>query len=85
MSARIDWALFGLLGFCWGSSYLFIKIGVEDGLTPFTLISLRLLIGFMLLAAVVAVARESLPPFGRVYGHLGQNAQPLIDSIRRRA
>ena len=69
-SSRIDIVLFALLGFMWGSSYLFIKIGVEDGLTPFTLITLRLLIGFALLATVVAAARESLPPRGRIYGHL---------------
>jgi drug/metabolite transporter (DMT)-like permease len=69
-TAQIDYLLFALLGFFWGSSYLFIKIGVEDGLTPFTLIMLRLLIGFALLSVVVAAARESLPPFGRIYGHL---------------
>ena len=68
--APIDYAIFALLGFFWGSSYLFIKIGVEDGLTPFTLIMLRLLIGSTLLATVVAIAREKLPPFGRIYGHL---------------
>ena len=63
-ASRVDLVLFALLGFMWGSSYLFIKIGVDDGLTPFTLIMLRLLIGFALLAVVVAAARESLPPFG---------------------
>jgi drug/metabolite transporter (DMT)-like permease len=67
---RIDLGLFALLGFFWGSSYLFIKIGVEDGLTPFTLITFRLLIGFLLLLSVVLVARERIPPFGRIYGHL---------------
>jgi drug/metabolite transporter (DMT)-like permease len=67
---RIDLLIFALLGFMWGSSYLFIKIGVEDGLTPFTLITLRLLIGFLLLLTVVLVARERIPPFGRIYGHL---------------
>ncbi len=69
-TARIDLGLFALLGFFWGSSYLFIKIGVEDGLTPFTLITFRLLIGFLLLLTVVLVARERIPPFGRIYGHL---------------
>ena len=69
-TAPIDYGLFALLGFFWGSSYLFIKIGVEDGLTPFTLIMLRLLLGFALLSVVVAAAREKLPPFGRIYGHL---------------
>jgi drug/metabolite transporter (DMT)-like permease len=70
-SSRIDWLLFLALGFMWGSSYLFIKIGVEEGgLPPFTLIALRLGIGFTILAAVVALAREPLPREPRMYGHL---------------
>ena len=48
-SSRVDWLLFILLGFLWGSSYLFIKIGVDAGLQPFTLVTLRLLVGFVLL------------------------------------
>ena len=69
-STRLDWLLFVLLGFFWGSSYLFIKIGVDAGLPPFMLITLRLLIGFLLLASVVAIAREPLPRNPRTYGHL---------------
>ena len=69
-TSRTDWLLFILLGFLWGSSFLFIKIGVEAGLPPFTLVMLRLLIGFGLLAVVVAAARERLPREKRVYGHL---------------
>lgn len=69
-NAPIDWFLFVLLGFLWGSSYLFIKIGVDAGLHPFTLVALRLLIGFGLLAIVVGVAREPLPRSARTYGHL---------------
>ncbi|MGH2386170.1 MAG: DMT family transporter [Candidatus Limnocylindria bacterium] len=69
-SSRLDWALFILLGFLWGSSYLFIKIGVDAGLQPFTLVSLRLLIGLGLLAVVVGLARESLPREAKMYGHL---------------
>jgi drug/metabolite transporter (DMT)-like permease len=68
--SRFDWLVFLALGFLWGSSYLFIKIGVEAGLAPFTLIMLRLLIGFGLLATVVVAARETLPRSGRTYGHL---------------
>jgi drug/metabolite transporter (DMT)-like permease len=68
--SAIDWLLFVLLGFLWGSSYLFIKIGVEAGLQPFTLVAVRLLIGFLLLAVVVAVAREALPRRMRTYAHL---------------
>ena len=69
-SSRLDWLLFILLGFLWGSSYLFIKIGVESGLQPFTLVALRLLVGFALLAVVVAAAREHLPRTARTYAHL---------------
>lgn len=69
-SSRIDWALFLLLGFCWGSSYLFIKVGVDAGLEPFTLVTLRVAIGFTLLAVIAAVSRVSLPREPRVWGHL---------------
>ena len=68
---RLEWLIFLALGFAWGSSYLFIKIGVEEGgLPPLTLIALRLGIGFAFLATVVAVAREPLPREPRMYGHL---------------
>ena len=69
-STGLDWALFVLLGFFWGSSYLFIKIGVDAGLQPFTLVSLRLLFGLALLAVVVRIAREPLPREPRMFGHL---------------
>lgn len=69
-SSRLDWVLFGLLGFFWGSSYLFIKIGVDAGLQPFTLVSLRLFFGFSLLVTVVVVSRERLPRQLRTYAHL---------------
>ena len=69
-ASRLDWLLFGLLGIVWGSSYLFIRIAVEAGMAPFTLVTLRLALGFLLLAAVVAVARVGLPRELRTYGHL---------------
>lgn len=69
-ASRLDWLLFLLLGCTWGSSYLFIKIGVDAGLAPLTLVMLRLLLGFSLLALVVAAAREPLPRDPRMYGHL---------------
>ncbi|HLO34880.1 MAG TPA: DMT family transporter [Candidatus Deferrimicrobium sp.] len=68
--SRLDWLIFLALGFFWGSSYLFIKIGVDNGLQPFTLIMFRLFIGFLLLATVVTAAREPLPRDPRMYGHL---------------
>jgi drug/metabolite transporter (DMT)-like permease len=69
-TARLDWLLFVLLGFFWGSSYLFIKVGVDAGLAPLTLVALRLLIGFVLLAVVFVVSRERLPRDRRAYGHI---------------
>ena len=54
------WALFIALGFLWGSSYLWIKIGLES-LPPMTLIAARLTVGGLFLAAVVAATRQSLP------------------------
>lgn len=69
-TSRLDWLLFVLLGFIWGSSYLFIRIAVQADVAPFTLVTLRLAIGFLLLAAVVAIARERLPRNARTYGHL---------------
>ncbi|MGI8871946.1 MAG: DMT family transporter [Candidatus Limnocylindria bacterium] len=69
-SSRLDWLLFVLLGFFWGSSYLFIKIGVDAGIKPLTLVTLRLAFGALLLGGVVALARERLPRAPRTYGHL---------------
>src|SRR3954470_15935299 len=60
-SARTLWLVFIALGFFWGSSYLFIKIGVDAGLTPCTLVTGRLLVGAILLGIVVAISREKLP------------------------
>jgi len=66
---RADWLLLLVLGIMWGTSYAFIKLGVET-LPTFTLIATRLAIGFALLATVVAIAREPLPRSPRQYFHL---------------
>ena len=68
-SSRADWLIFVALGFMWGSSYLFIKIAVDDFGT-FTLVALRLAIGSALLWAVIKLARQELPRSWRTYGHL---------------
>ena len=67
---RFLWSLFIALGFVWGSSYLFIKIGLEAGLPPFTLVASRLFFGLLVLVTVVGLAREPLPRSRRTYGHL---------------
>jgi drug/metabolite transporter (DMT)-like permease len=67
--AKANWFLFIALGFMWGSSYLFIKLAVDDFGT-FTLVALRLLVGAILLWAVVRATRQELPREPRIYGHL---------------
>jgi len=63
------WIPFLTLGFLWGSSYLWIKIGLES-LPPMTLIAARLVLGAAFLAVVVAATRQTLPREPRQYGHL---------------
>src|SRR6185503_18533655 len=53
----------------WGSSYLFIKLAVDDFGT-FSLVALRLLVGAILLWIVVRIARQPLPRDRKTYGHL---------------
>lgn len=67
---RLDWLIFIALGFFWGSSYLFIKIGVDAGLTPFTLVALRLLVGSVLLGVVLYFSPHRLPREPRMYGKI---------------
>ncbi len=68
--STVNWVLFGLLGLFWGSSYLFIKIGVDAGLPPFTLIAGRLGIGAAMLGAILFFSREPLPRDPLVYRRL---------------
>ena len=55
-----DWAAFWTLGLIWGSSFLWIKIAVQD-VGPFALVGWRLLIGVLGLGVVLLVRRPSLP------------------------
>jgi drug/metabolite transporter (DMT)-like permease len=66
---RSDLLLLGALGIMWGTSYAFIKLGVET-LPTFTLIASRLAIGLALLAVVVVATRATLPRDARTYVHL---------------
>jgi drug/metabolite transporter (DMT)-like permease len=68
-STPVEWLVFLALGIAWGSSYLFIKIGVET-LTPFTLVAGRLAIGAGVLAVAMAITRAALPRSRSVYLHL---------------
>ncbi len=66
---RSQWLVFLALGFMWGSSYLFIKLAVDDFGT-FTLVALRLAVGAALLWVVIRLAGQELPRERRIYGHL---------------
>src|SRR6188474_2209651 len=68
-ATRFEWVIFLALGFMWGSSYLFIKLAVDDFGT-FTLVALRLVVGALLLWTVVRIAKQPLPRERRIYGHL---------------
>ncbi|CAN5584206.1 DMT family transporter [soil metagenome] len=52
---------FALLSAIWGSSYLLIRIGLDEGVPPYTLVSLRALTGVLFLAVVVRAAGGRLP------------------------
>ena len=63
-------ALLGLLALLWGSSYLFVEIGLRGGLPPVTLIALRVAIACAFLLAVLAMQGGRLPRDGRTWGRL---------------
>jgi drug/metabolite transporter (DMT)-like permease len=64
-----DWVTFWTLGLIWGSSFLWIKIAL-DNVGPFTLVAWRLLIGVAGLALVVLFRRPTFPGGRRIYGLL---------------
>lgn len=55
-----EWVLFILLGLIWGSSFLWIKIAVQD-VSPMTLVAFRLLFGVIALAMVMAALQPRFP------------------------
>ncbi len=55
-----EWGAFTLLGLIWGSSFLWIKIAVAD-VSPFVVVSFRVLFGLVGLLAVMYWQRQSIP------------------------
>jgi drug/metabolite transporter (DMT)-like permease len=55
------WLVFVALAFVWGSSFLWIKVGVTEGLTPLMLVAYRLWIGFLFLLVVGRLTGARLP------------------------
>ena len=63
---RKDWLAFLALGTIWGSSFLWIKIAVQE-VGPFTLVAFRLLFGLLGLAVVAAYTRPVFPKAWRMW------------------
>ncbi len=55
-----EWGVFALLGLVWGSSFLWIKIAVQE-IGPFMLVTLRLLSGLIGLLVIMRAQRLSFP------------------------
>ncbi|GAA1967262.1 DMT family transporter [Amycolatopsis minnesotensis] len=60
---------FAVVAAAWGSSFLFIKVGL-GGLTPGQVVWARLVFGSLALAAIMLVTRRAIPREPRVWGHL---------------
>jgi drug/metabolite transporter (DMT)-like permease len=55
------WLDFALLSAIWGSSYLFLRIGLDEGLRPLTLVAWRLAIALVLLGVGTWLTGGRLP------------------------
>ncbi|WP_063304155.1 DMT family transporter [Pseudovibrio sp. W64] len=64
-----EYVLLGVLAFLWGSSYLLIKIAVQE-IPPVTVIAARVLIAAVFLASILVLQREKLPRDLKIWQHL---------------
>ncbi|MFO7696277.1 MAG: DMT family transporter [Anaerolineae bacterium] len=64
-----NYLLLFLLGAIWGASFLLIKIGIAE-IAPMTFALLRIAIGAVTTALVLAIGRQRLPRERRTWGHL---------------
>lgn len=69
MAAVPSWLRLALLSLMWGSSFLFMKVGLE-GLSPQQIVMARMIFGAAVLIVIVSVRREQLPRSGPIWGHL---------------
>lgn len=68
-TSRTTFWAFLALSLVWGSSFLFIKIGL-GGLSPAQVVLGRIVLGGLTLAAIMLVSRRRWPREYRVWGHL---------------
>lgn len=66
--SAMDWMLLAALVAMWGSSFMFIKLGVATVPTS-TLVATRLILGALILLVVVYGRGARLPPLGKVWGN----------------
>ena len=66
--SALDWALLAALVAMWGSSFMFIKLGIATVPTS-SLVAARLILGALILLAMIYLRGARLPPFGRVWGN----------------
>ena len=64
---KVGWSRFALVGFLWGTPYLFIKVAVEE-ISPSTIIFFRVLIGAMVLLPLALSKKTIYIP--RKYWHI---------------
>jgi drug/metabolite transporter (DMT)-like permease len=57
----VVWAMFLGLTLAWGASFLFLKIGLNEGLEPFTLVAWRMSLATLFLLTVLVVSRGRIP------------------------
>lgn len=60
-SDGVVWAMFLGLTLAWGASFLFIKIGLNEGLEPFTLVAWRMTLATLFLGGVLIATRGRIP------------------------
>ncbi len=66
---KTTWLAFLILALAWGTSFLFIKVALRT-LEPFTLVSLRLLVGLFGLTVVMILSQQALPRNWSIWRHL---------------
>ena len=68
--SRRSWLLLGILSALWGASYLFIKVALEDGMSPTVIVFVRTLLAALVLLPIAAHAgrlgglRANVPAIG---------------------
>ncbi len=70
--SALDWTLLAALVAMWGSSFMFIKLGVATVPTA-TLVAARLVLGALILLVVVYARGARLPPMDRAHGRVWGN------------